>query len=792
MTLWTCARWWLTKARRSAARRGVTRRARLGVRELEDRLVPSGVPLRDLSIVAHEDDSLVFMNPDLQRSIAAGNYVETIVMTAGDAGLGVDYANSREQGTLAGYAQLAGVPDQWQETNVFGTHTYTLDGTKVSVVFLRLHASLMENGVLIAPLIMNIGSLWHYGENPGVVISTVDEVRTYSKQQLIDTLGGLINDFHPDIVRTLDGSGNAGPSYTLGDPSRNITNFVEPYFDHSEHYYSAIFADAALQEYDAPYELFEYRGYNIATDVANVSPADLSLKVDAFTAYADYDSQVGGILDDPAYGNWLRRQYLVEQGIATATALTVSLAPAFGGQTATLTATVTDAYGDPVTDGSVGFLDGGNVLATSVSLNADGQAILTRFLPAGQHSLRVVYNGMRNFNPSADPSFAGSSDPNNVTYPTVFPYLTVIDRTSATNMGLTVLAPPSLSAGAGPAVVLGTGGRLTVSSTLDNGVNATGALAFTLYGPGGTVVDSETAPVNGDGRYAPPQGYLPDVAGTYQWVVSYSGDGNNESASTPVGSVAELAVGPGVTVVGDALYLVGGSTNDTVAVKPAGVSKTGATGVRVTATLAGRKLGTVAYAQAFAAIDVTGFGGNDTVSVAPLITIPVLVSEGDGKDVISLGAGDNTVTVGSGKATIAAGNGNNTVVAAGGTNRVKLGRGDNVVALGAGTNSVSVGDGDNLIAGGTGASSIRAGSGSNILVDGDVRLTRAGDTLRQVLSDWVQYGAAAANVADIRSRLGVTYNTAHANTLKTGLGLDWFWNTDPSDHTNRKPTDLLN
>ena len=149
-------------------------------------------------------------------------------------------------------------------------------------------------------------------------------------------------------------------------------------------------------------------------------------------------------------------------------------------------------------------------------------------------------------------------------------------------------------------------------------------------------------------------------------------------------------------------------------------------------------------------------------------------SAGNGNDTVQLGNGNNTVTVG---------NGNDTV---------QLGNGNNVVVTGNGTDSIQAGNGDNLIVGGLGKHTIQAGNGSNILIDGSVQLTQSGDTLGQVLSDWIQYGASAANVASIRQRLSVTYNTSNANTLKAGSGLDWFWETYAADHTNRKAIDLLN
>jgi hypothetical protein len=67
--------------------------------------------------------------------------------------------------------------------------------------------------------------------------------------------------------------------------------------------------------------------------------------------------------------------------------------------------------------------------------------------------------------------------------------------------------------------------------TLAGGYHPTGTITFTLYNPGGALVDTETATVSGDGTYATPAGYtLPatgTVTGTYQWDATYSGDGNN-------------------------------------------------------------------------------------------------------------------------------------------------------------------------------------------------------------------------------------------------------------------------
>jgi Ca2+-binding RTX toxin-like protein len=272
-----------------------------------------------------------------------------------------------------------------------------------------------------------------------------------------------------------------------------------------------------------------------------------------------------------------------------------------------------------------------------------------------------------------------------------------------------------------------------------------------------------------------------------------------------------LVEGPGVTVVaGTDLYLIGGLTsNDRLEIDAAGSSKTGSTGVQVTAKLNGVSTNTT-FSQAFSEIYVYGFAGNDTITLASTLTVSANISAGNGNDKVTAGNGTNVVTLGNGNDHVTAGDGSNTVTLGNGNDKVQLGNGNNTVTLGNGNDNTTVGngnnvvvegngndkitagDGDNLIVAGLGKHTVSAGNGSNILIDGSVQLTQSGDSLQQVLDDWVQYGDLAANVASIRSRLAVTYNSSHANTLDAGSGLDWFWYTDAKDKTNRKLTDLLN
>src|SRR5262249_22994984 len=104
-------------------------------------------------------------------------------------------------------------------------------------------------------------------------------------------------------------------------------------------------------------------------------------------------------------------------------------------------------------------------------------------------------------------------------------------------------AHPSISTMPGGSVVLGSGALMTDSATLTGGYYDHGTITFQLYAPDGkTIVDTETATVNGPGTYSTPHGYSPTTIGIYQWVATYSGDANNISVVSGFGSEPEDAI----------------------------------------------------------------------------------------------------------------------------------------------------------------------------------------------------------------------------------------------------------
>jgi hypothetical protein len=125
--------------------------------------------------------------------------------------------------------------------------------------------------------------------------------------------------------------------------------------------------------------------------------------------------------------------------------------------------------------------------------------------------------------------------------------------------------------------------HLTDSATLAGGFNPTGTITFTLEGPSGGVVYTNVVTVTGNGTFSTsqgthPGGFLPTVAGTYQWVVRYSGDANNHPIASVLGDEPQrvdpaeptivTSAGPTVTL-GGGVHLTDSASWPAASTRPA-------------------------------------------------------------------------------------------------------------------------------------------------------------------------------------------------------------------------------
>jgi LmbE family N-acetylglucosaminyl deacetylase len=249
-----------------------------------------------LNVAAHQDDDLLFMNPDIQQDIDSGRCVLTTFFSAGDAGQGSAYWQGREAGSRAAYAEMAGVPDEWdQRTVTIAGQALVYDELAgrpdIALIFLRLPDG---DGGTGYPSTGNesLQKLW---TGSITTIHSVDGNTSYTKAGLTNTLTEIMHTFQPDIIRTHDYIG------TYGDG------------DHSDHHSTGYFVLAAHKRYfSTPHQASAYLAYSIANLAANLTDAERDRKLAAFLAYAPHDEKVCQTAEDclaGGYGARFSRRY---------------------------------------------------------------------------------------------------------------------------------------------------------------------------------------------------------------------------------------------------------------------------------------------------------------------------------------------------------------------------------------------------------------------------------------------------------------------------------------------------
>ncbi|NUR59210.1 MAG: hypothetical protein HOV87_11135 [Catenulispora sp.] len=167
-----------------------------------------------LQVVAHPDDDLYFMNPDIADSVRTGGEVTTVVLTAAEAGGGARFAAARQHGLRSAYARMAGAgeDDPWRITALVtrGGEACLCElraNPQVRLVFLDI---LMGSYWGTTPGDENytpLAALYHGKEKTRPVLRPEEDRVSggvYTRDQLVGTLTDLMDRFAPSVVRTLD------------------------------------------------------------------------------------------------------------------------------------------------------------------------------------------------------------------------------------------------------------------------------------------------------------------------------------------------------------------------------------------------------------------------------------------------------------------------------------------------------------------------------------------------------------------------------------------------------------
>lgn len=252
-----------------------------------------------LNVVAHQDDDILFMNPDLANEVRRGDCIRTIYVTSGDGGRGASYWRNRELGPQAAYNVMLGSNPRWQHRGIeLGHHQHLVIAQpngipNVALIFMRLPDGNLDGSGFKST---NNSSLSQLEQGSIGSIASTDRQSRYSYTELLDTMRALVAFFHPEEVHT----------------QSDATSKTFP--DHADHQAVGLLVKQAItRRFRRGSPLVRYYvGYPVADRPNNLSEIERSMKEHVFSAYATDDSQLCRpilMCDGPVYRSAMARQY---------------------------------------------------------------------------------------------------------------------------------------------------------------------------------------------------------------------------------------------------------------------------------------------------------------------------------------------------------------------------------------------------------------------------------------------------------------------------------------------------
>ena len=249
--------------------------------------------------VAHPDDDILFMNPDLEQQLMQ-QCLRTVYLTAADDGRSASYWQGRERGIEAAYAFMAGAPDSWQDVpTIINGHRVlerVLAGrSSLALVFMRL-----PDGNVTGEGFAATGhqSLSRLAKHKIKKINAVDATANYTNGSLIQTLTAIMKVDQPTIIYS---------QLLSGQNSKN---------DHSDHRAVGHLTSAARIAAASKAQVSLYFGYPVNGLNPNLDD-EVSLRKRAiFSAYAAADTEICHTKNkcsiEDTYGRYFSRSYKTE------------------------------------------------------------------------------------------------------------------------------------------------------------------------------------------------------------------------------------------------------------------------------------------------------------------------------------------------------------------------------------------------------------------------------------------------------------------------------------------------
>jgi LmbE family N-acetylglucosaminyl deacetylase len=257
--------------------------------------LPAGCSAGTLvTVVAHLDDDLLFVNPGISDRLHDGWCIVTVHVIGGADNSKFNYVLLRERGVRQAYARMAGVPDRWTESTVSiagrPVHRMVLDAAPhVVLLEMRLPGGQVRGGRV------PIGLVWDEGATIASYPMNADGsggVARYDRAHIIATLGALLS--------------QATLIYTLNPDT-------VPFLEHPDHIYCARITREAAHEAHAKAPIIYHLTYVTSNLPINVPAGKTQLKRDEVASYFAVDSDGGNLAqvfgEYEWNGNWVARRY---------------------------------------------------------------------------------------------------------------------------------------------------------------------------------------------------------------------------------------------------------------------------------------------------------------------------------------------------------------------------------------------------------------------------------------------------------------------------------------------------
>ncbi|PRY00258.1 PIG-L family deacetylase [Paraburkholderia sp. BL25I1N1] len=246
-----------------------------------------------VTVVAHLDDDLLFVDPAISERLDAGWCITTVHLIGGANGADFAYVQTRERASRLAYARMAGVPDEWLESNVTIAgklvHQMVLKARpQVRLLELRLPGGAVRGGRV--PL----GLLWEQHATISTYPMNADgSVRVkYDRDSLSATLKAML------APATL--------IYTLNPDT-------VPFIEHPDHIYSARITRHVAQTLGKGVPIVYHVTYPTGGWPGNLPAAEVQRKRDIVASYFSIDgSESSHVFGEFQWdGNWISRRYVV-------------------------------------------------------------------------------------------------------------------------------------------------------------------------------------------------------------------------------------------------------------------------------------------------------------------------------------------------------------------------------------------------------------------------------------------------------------------------------------------------